>query len=236
MGAVLKRHKRTLQFFQEHFLIPVVSKMAWRYMQFDPEQYPVGDYKFNCEGSLGSIAREVEVQTLSALLQTVGTESPVYPVILDSLVENMTLSKREELQLNLKKAQEPNPEAQKAAEEERQMELAMKQGSISLLEGQTKESEARAIKYIADAKAVPEQTELRFQEMQFEQVRAASENMQEGDADDKEFEKRLKILAELREDRKVQVAEKAADTDARNAKAQQQAMDQEAQATKAATE
>jgi hypothetical protein len=46
MGAIIKRHKRTLINFQESFLIPMIEKTAWRYMQFDPEHYPVSDYKF----------------------------------------------------------------------------------------------------------------------------------------------------------------------------------------------
>lgn len=218
LGAVLKRHKRTLQFFQGMFLIPVVSKFAWRYMQFDPEGYPVGDYKFNAEGSLGSIAREYEVQQLIQLLQTVGQDSPMYPIILNSVVENMSLTRREELLAALKQAQQPDPKQQQMQEQMHQQEMALKDGSIALLTGQAHESEARAVKYMADAKAVPEQTELRFQEMQFEQVRAASENMDSSTTqDDKNFERRLKILSELRADRKVQIEEKRADTDAKNA-------------------
>ena len=33
LGAIIKRHKRTLINFQESFLLPMVTKMAWRYMQ-----------------------------------------------------------------------------------------------------------------------------------------------------------------------------------------------------------
>ena len=40
LGAVIKRHKRTLINFQQSFLIPFVKKAAYRYMQFDPENYP----------------------------------------------------------------------------------------------------------------------------------------------------------------------------------------------------
>ena len=61
LGSVMKRHKRTLLAFQHGFLLPFIEKAAWRYMQFDTENYPVGDYKFHCEGSLGLIGREYEV-------------------------------------------------------------------------------------------------------------------------------------------------------------------------------
>ena len=76
LGAIIKRHKRTLINFQEAFLIPFVSKAAWRYMQYEPELYPVSDYKFCATSSLGIIAREYEVSQLVQLLQTMGKDTP----------------------------------------------------------------------------------------------------------------------------------------------------------------
>jgi len=78
LGAIIKRHKRTLINFQELFLLPMVQKAAWRYMQFNPEQYPVKDYKFIASSSLGIIAREYEVTQLVQLLQTMSPDSPMY--------------------------------------------------------------------------------------------------------------------------------------------------------------
>ena len=78
LGAIIKRHKRTLINFQESFLIPFVTKAAHRYMQFNPEKYPVADYKFHTSSSLGIIAREYEVTQLVQLLQTMQPDSPMY--------------------------------------------------------------------------------------------------------------------------------------------------------------
>ena len=64
LGAIIKRHKRTLVNFQDSFLIPFVTKAAHRYMQFEPEIYPVADYVFEVTSSLGIIAREYEVTQL----------------------------------------------------------------------------------------------------------------------------------------------------------------------------
>jgi hypothetical protein len=69
LGAIIKRHKRTLINFQD-FLVPFVTKAAHRYMQFNPELYPVKDFKFVASSSLGIIAREYEVTQLVQLLQT----------------------------------------------------------------------------------------------------------------------------------------------------------------------
>ncbi len=76
LGAIIKRHKRTLINFQESFLIPLVEKAAWRYMQFSPDEYPVSDYRFEATSTLGIIAREYEVTQLVQLLQTMSPESP----------------------------------------------------------------------------------------------------------------------------------------------------------------
>ena len=95
LGAVIKRHKRTLINFQESFLIPFVTKAAHRYMQFEPELYPVADYKFEVTSSLGIIAREYEVTQLVQLLQTMSPESPLYPALIQSIIDNMNLSNRE---------------------------------------------------------------------------------------------------------------------------------------------
>ena len=97
LGAIVKRHKRTLINFQEAFLIPFVEKAAWRYMQFEPELFPVGDYNFEASSSLGVIAREYEVGQLVQLLQTTPADAPQHSIILKAITENMSIANREEL-------------------------------------------------------------------------------------------------------------------------------------------
>jgi hypothetical protein len=114
LGAIIKRHKRTLINFQDSFIIPFVEKAAWRYMQFDPESYPVSDYKFVASSSLGIIAREYEVTQLVQLLQTMSQDSLMYPVLIQSIIDNMSLSNREELIAAMQQSQKPSPAAQQA--------------------------------------------------------------------------------------------------------------------------
>jgi hypothetical protein len=101
LGAIIKRHKRTLINFQESFLLPMITKMAWRYMQYDPDNFPAADYKFVPSSSLGVIAREYEVTQLVQLLQTLGQDSPMYPMLVGAVIDNMSLSNREELKAQL---------------------------------------------------------------------------------------------------------------------------------------
>ena len=186
LGAIIKRHKRTLINFQQSFLIPFVTKAAHRYMQFDPENYPVKDYKFNATSTLGIIAREYEVTQLVQLLQTMKQDSPVYPVLLQSIVDNMNLSNREELIASMQQAQQPNPEAQQAAQQAQQAQLEFQQSQTAALAAQAQESQARAQKYTVEAQLEP-------QEVEIKKIEAITRNLAAGDQDDREFERRLKV-------------------------------------------
>ena len=186
LGAIIKRHKRTLINFQESFLIPFVQKAAYRYMQFEPELYPVADYQFEVSSSLGIIAREYEVTQLVQLLQTMGQDSPLYPTLIQSIIDNMNLSNREELIQALAQASQPSPEQQQAQQAAQQAQLAFQQSQTNALNGQASESQARAQKIAAETKAIPV-------ELETDQIKAITANLKVGDADDREFERRLKV-------------------------------------------
>jgi len=200
LGAVIKRHKRTLINFQESFIIPFVTKAAWRYMQFEPEMYPVADYKFHTSSSLGIIAREYEVTQLVQLLQTMSPDTPMYPKLVMSIIDNMNLSNREELIRTLEQANTPNPEAQQAAQQAeqaaQQAQLAFQASQSAALNGQAQESAARAQKLTVEAQVIP-------QELEIDRIKAVTTNLKAGDADDKEFQKRLEISKQLLKEREV---------------------------------
>jgi len=206
LGAIIKRHKRTLINFQESFLIPFVTKAAHRYMQFNPENYPVADYKFHTSSSLGIIAREYEVTQLVQLLQTMQPDSPMYSQLIMSIVDNMNLANREELVMALQQASQPNPEAQQAQQAAQQAQLAFQASQTAALQGQATESQARAQKLAAEASVVP-------QELEIDRIKAVTANLKQGDADDKEFQKRLKISEQLLKEREVAVKEQGKPND-----------------------
>ena len=200
LGAIIKRHKRTLINFQESFIIPLVTKAAHRYMQFEPELYPVADYKFDVSSSLGIIAREYEVTQLVQLLQTMSPETPMYPELIKSIVDNMNLANREELIAKLDQSNQPNPEAQQARQQAQAQAAEFQASQTAALNGQAKESEARAAKALAEAQAVPQETEIA-------RIKAVTSNLSAGDADDKEFQKRLEISKQLLKEREVAAKE-----------------------------
>ena len=189
LGAIIKRHKRTLINFQELFLIPMVQKTAWRYMQYAPDLYPAQDFKFLPTSTLGIIAREYEVTQLVQLLQTTGQDSPVYPMLIEAVIQNMNLSNRDELIAQLQESQKPNPEQEQRQQMAMQVEMAKEQATAAALNAQAAEANARAEKYRMEAS-------LEQYDKETSRIKAVATNIKEGDADDKEFERRYRI-AEL---------------------------------------
>jgi hypothetical protein len=178
-------------------LLPFVKKAAYRYMQFDPENYPVADYKFNASSTLGIIAREYEVTQLVQLLQTMDRQSPLYNTLIQSIIDNMNLSNREELLAAMAQAAQPNPQQQQAAMQMQQAQVAFQQSQTAALSAQAQESQARATKLAAEAQAVP-------MELEIDRINAITRNLKEGDQEDKEFERRMKVAEALLKEREIE--------------------------------
>jgi len=143
LGAIIKRHKRTLLNFQDNFLIPFVTKAAHRYMQFDPQLYKAQDHKFVASSSLGIIAREYEVTQLVQLLQTMPAESPMYSFLVQSIVESMNLTKREQILAGIEQANQPNPQAQQEEVIRKQFELEIAKANLQQIQLQNAEIQSR---------------------------------------------------------------------------------------------
>ena len=204
LGAIIKRHKRTLINFQEAFLLPFVEKAAYRYMQFDPELYPVQDYKFVASSSLGIIAREYEVTQLVQLLQTMSPDTPMYPMLIESIVDNMNLSNREELIESLRQANQPDPQEAEMAQQAQQMQLAQQQAQLDLYTAQATESMARARKTSVD-------TNFTAYEAETDRLKVLVTNLEPGDEDEKEFQRRVKMAELLLKERAIASDEKIVD-------------------------
>jgi hypothetical protein len=204
-GALIKRHKRTLINFQDCFILPFVSKAAYRYMQYDPDRYPAVDYSFTVSSSLGIIAREYEVSQLVQLLQTMSPESPLYPVLIESIVDNMSLSNREELIAIMKRAQEQSPEEQEAAATALQIQQAFQASQTAALNGQAAESASRAEKILEEAHYVRAGAKS-------DRLKALSSFDED---DDREFKQRIQLADTMLTERNVAANEKRA-SNARN--------------------
>lgn len=198
MAGIIKKYKRTLSNFQEDFLIPFIKKAAFRYMQFAPERYPSVDMNFIPTGNLGIIAREYEQQQFIGLLQTLGPDTPVLPIILKGILANSSLSNRGELMQALDQMSQPNPQAQQAAMQQQQLQQALQQAQVQEVNAKAAKEQAEAQKTMIEAQLIPEKHRVDI-------IQAASTNLDKGG----DFEKRLKLADVMLKEKQVNL--KAAD-------------------------
>ena len=194
MGAVMKRQRRTLVNFQENFFKPLIKKLAYRYMQYDPEVYPVKDFSFCVVSSLGVIAREYEVAQLTQILQVTPPESPLHATLMKAVIEHLNVSSKDELLASLEAASQPNPEMQQMQQQNQQLQMALQQAQIQAIQGQHAESMARAEKYKAEADLYPQELILKY-----------ADQDKDGEIDVSIAEK-LQIAQSLREEESHQLA------------------------------
>jgi len=206
MSSIIKKNKQALTNFQEDYLLPMVKKVAFRYMQFDPDRYPSQDFKFVPIASLGMVAKEYEQQQFIGLLQTLGPQSPVVPLILRGIVESSSLSNKEELSAALQQLAQPDPQQQQMAQMQQEAQMQLLQAQVAQLQGQAMESQAdaqeaqaRAQKLLVEAQLLPEQARI-------ELVKGLSANMV--DPSEQEFERRAKVAELLLKERDIDVREK----------------------------
>lgn len=188
VATIIKKYKRTLVNFQEDFLIPFIQKAAFRYMQFDPERYPSVDMKFVPTATLGIIAREYEQQQFIGLLQTLGPNTPVLPLILKGILNNSSLTNRYELMAALDQMSQPDPQAQEMQQVQQQLALQAAQAQIAVNTTQAEQNRAEAQKLMTEAQLMP-------QEVQAKVIASTTKNLPAGN-ESAEFDKRVKI-AEL---------------------------------------
>ena len=190
VASIIKKYKRTLTNFQEDFLIPFVKKAAFRYMQFDPNRYPSVDMNFVPTATLGIIAREYEQQQFIALLQTLGPNTPVLPLILKGILQNSSLTNRFELIAALEQMSQPDPAQQQIAMQKMQLEMQLAQAQVAQVATQAEQNRAEAQKLLVEAQLKPQEVQARVSQ-------ALTQNLpNQDDMASKEFDRRVKV-AEL---------------------------------------
>lgn len=187
LATILKKNKRTLVNFQDNFLIPFIEKAAYRFMQFDPEHFPVADYKFVANSSLGMLAKEVEQVQFINLLKTLGPTSPIVPLLLQGIIKNSSLPNKAELEVTLLQSTQQQQQQQAQSS---QLAMAQAQAQIALLNSEAQENTAQAQNYMVEA-------QMRPQEIQAKLMTALATNLpSEADEQEMEFKRRART-AEL---------------------------------------
>jgi len=156
-------------------------------MQFDPERYPSVDMNFLPTATLGIMAREYEQQQFIALLQTLGPNTPVLPVILKGIVQNSSLSNRYEMIAELEKMSQPDPQQQQMQQMQAQLAIQAAQAQIAVNTTQAKRNEAEAMNTMVETQLKPKEVEAKI-------IASTTQNLPTNDAlASQEFEKRVKI-------------------------------------------
>jgi len=159
-------------------------------MQFDPEHFPVKDWKFVPSSTLGMLAREVEQMQYINLMKTLGPTSPVLPVLLRGVVETSSLGNRQQLLQMLDQMNQPNPQEEQIKAQVMQLQMQKAQVDIAKTASEVEMNKAEATKDLAEASIKPEEVRAKI-------LQAISTNLpNEDDKIQAEFDRRAKI-AEL---------------------------------------
>ena len=199
LSSIIKKNKRTLVNFQDQYLIPLIEKTAWRFMQFDPENFPVKDYNFVVNSSLGMLAREVEQLQMINLMKTLGPDSPIVPILMQGVINNSSLPNKTSLLEQLNKAMQPNPQAQQAQQQAQQVQM-------QLVASQAADFAASAQKKQAEAQQVMVETQLTPEEVKTKRVAALSTNLSSQNGTD-DFEQRAKIADLMLKEKAINLKE-----------------------------
>jgi hypothetical protein len=179
----VKRYRRALVSFQDSFLIPFVKMVAYRMMQLEPERYPSVDMKFTPVGTMGVLQREFESAKLIGLLQTLGPNTPVLPVLLKGIISSSSVMNRQEIIKMLD-------------------EMSKSKGPSPLEEVEVEMAKAELALVRAKVTHQMKVTELLPIEMQAKLIAAATNNLREDNQQD--FDQRVllaqTVLAEQKQD------------------------------------
>ena len=166
-ASFLKRAKRTMQNIERQYMNPLLRRMMWRYMQFDPQRYPE-DYKFVVRAAMGIMAKEVENSQLVSMLGFTPPESPAHMLILKALFDNTASSEKKELKAAIEQMmQPPSPEQQQMQQMMQQMqmqlaqlEVALKQATVAKTQAEAEQAKARALLAATQAEYVDDNVEI----------------------------------------------------------------------------
>ena len=153
-SAAIKRQKRTLMNFQNTFLIPLIQKSMWRKIQFDVDRYPVNDYKFIPYSTMGIMAKELEMQQMVSLLQSIPKDSPAFDTILLAMFQNSSIHNRDQIVQSLQQGSQPDEGQAELENIGNELQIQQLQANIQKTLAEAEEEQAKAILAQAQAAVV----------------------------------------------------------------------------------
>jgi hypothetical protein len=141
-SGMIKRSRRAM-FNIESFMNTLLRRIMWRKMQFEPDRYPQ-DFEFNVKGTIGIIAREVEMQHLTQMLQYVPPGSPPQLLILKNIFDQSSSPGKGEMVSAIEGMLKPDPQQQQIQSLQQQLAIALQQAQINKLQSEAALNTAKA--------------------------------------------------------------------------------------------
>lgn len=135
-GTFVKRSKRALRNITNSFLNPLVRKIMWRRMDYDAKRYPQ-DFQFRVSSTLGIVAREIEQNQMTGLLQYAQDKPQTANVLIKAIFDNSASPYKSEINEALKADAQPDPMAQQMQQMQQQMvqlQMAEQQAKVQLVQ------------------------------------------------------------------------------------------------------
>ena len=178
-SASIKRQKRTLMNFQNTFLIPMIHKAMYRKIQFDVDRYPVTDFKFVPYSTMGIMAKELEMQQMVQMMQSIPADSPAFNVILLALFQNSSIHNRDQIVFALQQGLQTDPQMQQMQDMATQLQIQQAQAEIQKTSAEAEEERAKAILHQAQAGALqPTEMDMAKEQVQIAKMSADVQRQQ----------------------------------------------------------
>jgi hypothetical protein len=120
-------------------------------------------------------------------------------MLIESIVDNMNLSNREEIIAGLRQANQPNPQQQELQAQMAQMEMAKQQATLENIQAQTAEIVSRVQQNNVETQLLPEDAETKRLEALLKNIGP--------DAETKDFERRAKLADLALKQREIETKE-----------------------------
>jgi len=209
IGAFVKRSKRAAGTIEENLIKPLVQKSLWRYMQFDPQRYPV-DFKFKVNAAMGIMAREVEAMQLTQLLGMLPQEvAPnVALAVAKGIVDLSSVTNKTEIKSVIDKAlAPPSEEEQKMQAELQKLQFIAQKAQAEALVLENQKTLAETRKILNEALVAARRATLEERKQDGEEARIL---LQLAELDEQRKENQLDARRLDLEERRVVVDEKEA--------------------------
>jgi len=167
-SGMVKRAKRTM-YHIEQFLNTLLRRILWRKMQFEPDRYPQ-DFNFLVKGTMGMMAREIEMAQSISMLQYVDKGTAPQLLILKSIFDQSSHPNKAEMSSAIDQMMKPNPEEEEKKKLVEQLQFAQAKADLN-------ETQAKTAKLMADAGLAGAKENLTKIEAQFKDDEVLIENL-----------------------------------------------------------